>query len=129
MRCLILGGNGFIGNHLVDALLAQDHFVRVFGRTKLMDPDTRQEKNLEYIEGDFSNEVDLSNATKNIDICFHLVSTTLPKSSNENPKFDVETNLIGTLHLLHHAKQNNVKKIIFISSGGNGLWRASIYSY
>ena len=52
------------------------------------------------------------------DVIFHLISTTLPRSSNENPIYDVETNVVGTLHLLEVAKKNAIKKLIFVSSGG-----------
>ena len=52
------------------------------------------------------------------DVIFHLISTTLPRSSNENPAYDVETNVVGTLHLLEVAQKNAIKKFIFVSSGG-----------
>jgi UDP-glucose 4-epimerase len=48
----------------------------------------------------------------------HLVSTTLPKSSNEDPVYDVETNIVPSLHLLNAMVEHKVKRIVFISSGG-----------
>jgi len=73
--------------------------------------------NVEWTEGDFVNQEDLEPAISGCDIIYHLVSTTLPKSSNNNPVYDIETNVIGTLRLLDLARKKN-KKIIFVSSGG-----------
>ena len=53
-----------------------------------------------------------------MDAVFHLVSTTLPKSSYEDPIYDVESNLVGSLRLLEAMVAQRVGKIIFISSGG-----------
>lgn len=119
-RCLVLGGRGFIGSHLVDALLARGHFVRCFdrphvaplGEAHLTNP------NFELFEGDLVSETDLTEALVGCEVCFHLVSTTLPKSSNADPVFDVESNVLGTVRLLTHAVKSGLKKVIFVSSGG-----------
>jgi UDP-glucose 4-epimerase len=118
-KCLILGGGGFIGSHLADALLDNGYEVVVFDKLNF------SRKNLNHIlgkikinEGDFNNEIDLKNALKGIDIAFHLVSSTLPANSNENPIYDVETNLISSLRFLNEAIENKISKVIFISSGG-----------
>lgn len=119
-RCLVLGGLGFIGTHLVKALLDLGFKVRCFERphTNSVMADFFQHPNFELFEGDFASETDVAEAIKNCDFCYHLVSTTLPKSSNLDPVFDIESNLIGTIRLLQHAVDNGVQKVIFISSGG-----------
>lgn len=119
MKCLVLGGGGFIGSHVCDSLLAAGHHVWVFekegrSRENLLHAGTR----LAWIEGDFSNPEDLRIAVEGKDIIFHLISTTLPKSSNDNPKYDVSSNIIPTLHLLEAACAARVRKVIFFSSGG-----------
>lgn len=119
MKCLVLGGGGFLGSHLCEALSAQGHAVRVFERPNL----TRYRpspphRDMEWFEGDFINREHVANAVSGCDVIYHLISTTLPRSSNENPVYDVETNVIGTLHLLEAARNKKVKKIIFVSSGG-----------
>ncbi len=118
-RCLVLGGAGFIGSHIVDALLLAGHQVKIFDR-----PDISLE-NLQgalsavtVCSGDFANPVDIRNALEEVDVVFHLICTTLPRSSNDNPVYDVETNLVGNLHLLQAAVDTGVEKIIFASSGG-----------
>jgi UDP-glucose 4-epimerase len=118
-RCLVLGGAGFIGSHIVEALIDHDYPVRVF------DLPRRTLANLahlidriEIVEGDFTNVLDVRNALVDVDYVFHLVSTTLPQTANDNPIYDAESNLIATLQLLNEARSADVKKAIFISSGG-----------
>ena len=119
MKCLILGGGGFLGSHLCEALLVQGYLVRILDRPNLarFKPFQQHEK-VEWIDGDFINRKDVDNAVSGCDIIYHLVSTTLPRSSNENPAYDVETNVIGSLHLLEAVRKYKAKKIIFVSSGG-----------
>ena len=119
MRCLIIGGGGFLGSHLAIGLLAQGYAVRVLDRPNLQRFEGVQcPDSVEWYEGDFVNHDDLSAAISGCDILFHLAWTTLPKSSNGNPIYDVETNVLGTLRLLEVASQKKVKKVIFASSGG-----------
>ena len=118
-RCLVLGGKGFIGSHLVEALLRAQWPVKVFDRANIPPLiGAAEAARVEWVDGDFTSEADLSRALADSDVCFHLVSTTLPQSSNADPIFDVETNIGGTLRMLNHAVRLGVKKIIFISSGG-----------
>lgn len=118
-RCLVLGGKGFIGSHLVKTLLAAGKTVRVFDRAgaeSLLAPEVRAQ--VEMIEGDFADPAGIAAALADCTICFHLISTTLPKSSNDDPHYDVQSNLISTIQLLEQARHSGLKKIIFLSSGG-----------
>lgn len=119
-RCLVLGGRGFIGSHLVTALLNRGFLVRCLDRphVKMLGESHLGNSSFELYEGDFLSETDLAEAVKDCDFCFHLVSTTLPKSSNADPVFDVESNVLGTVRLLKHAVNYGLKKLIFVSSGG-----------
>ena len=119
MKCLILGGAGFIGSHLAQGLLAEGHQVRIFDRPNLLlPPELRPDPRIEWFEGDFLNQDELALAVAGSEVVFHLVSATLPKSSNDNPVYDVESNIIGTLRLLEIARLNGVRRVIFASSGG-----------
>lgn len=119
MNCLILGGAGFIGSHLAEALTAKGHAVTIFDRPNLTRPaGLLADARIEWQEGDFLNVDDLARSVPGSDVVFHLVSATLPKSSNDNPTYDVETNVIGTLRLLDIARTSGVKRIVFASSGG-----------
>lgn len=131
MRCLIFGGGGFLGSHLCDALLAKGYSVRIFDRPNLKRfREFLTHEDVEWIEGDFLNQEDVVRAVSGCDIIYHLVSTTLPKSSNENPVYDIETNVVSTLHLLNLICKGDKKKIIFISSGGTvyGVPKSTIIS-
>ena len=116
MKILVLGGNGFIGSHLVDKLLAEGHTVSVFDkypeRYRLPLPQ------VDYRFGDFGNRGLLAEALAGIDMVFHLISTSLPKTSNDDPAYDVQSNVIETLFLLEKCLESGVNKVIYISSGG-----------
>jgi UDP-glucose 4-epimerase len=116
MNCLVLGGNGFIGSHIVDQLLAEGHHVRVFD--KYEEYYRKPIPSVDYHYGDFGNRGLLMEALTDMDIVFHLIGTTLPKTSNDDPAFDVQSNVIETLFLLEQCLRQKVKKVIFISSGG-----------
>lgn len=120
MRCLVLGGRGFIGSHLVDALLVRGHTVRCFDRPHVasLGDAHLSNSNFELYEGDMVSEADVTEALEGCEVCFHLVSTTLPKSSNADPVFDVESNVLGTVRLLTHAVKSGLRKVVFVSSGG-----------
>jgi len=118
-RVLVTGGAGFIGAHLVDSLIEQGYQIRVLDRIPVdLRPTWQASANIEYMMGDFSDHSLIDEALKDIDIVYHLVSTTIPASSNIDPIFDVQSNLIGTLSMLQIALKSGVKKFIFISSGG-----------
>jgi UDP-glucose 4-epimerase len=119
VKCLILGGGGFLGSHLSEALLGQGYAVRIFDRPNLFRfKSFQRDEAVEWFEGDFINREHIAQAVSGCDVIYHLISTTLPRSSNENPAYDVETNVVGTLRLLEIAQKNNIRKVIFVSSGG-----------
>lgn len=119
MKCVILGGGGFIGAAIADHLLLEGYELRVFERPRV-EPyrKFKADERVEWVTGDFLNSYDISHAIDGMDIVLHLVSTTLPKNSNDDPIYDVQTNLVGTLQLLNAMIKHKVRKMVFISSGG-----------
>lgn len=117
MRILVLGGSGFLGSHIVDKFLAEKHDVCVYD----LYPERfrRSPKGITFYTGDFGNVGALEEliATR-FDAVIHCVSTTTPKSSNESPEFDIQSNVIGTLYLLDICVKHKVGKLVFLSSGG-----------
>ncbi len=119
-KCLVLGADGFIGSHLVEALLQRNFDVRIFGRFE-----NNKFKNLEHVKnkleicvGDFNNKNDILKAIKEIDYVFHFISYSNPASTSNNPLKEIEMNLLPTIYLLDLCIQHSIKKIIFPSSGG-----------
>lgn len=127
MRCLILGGGGFIGSHLCEELLAKGLRVRIFERPNVqISVPRRLVESVEWQEGDFTNPVDVETAIVGCDVIFHLISTTLPKTSNDNPIYDLQTNLVPTVQLLEQLRRRPGRKVIFVSSGGTVYGRPSV---
>jgi UDP-glucose 4-epimerase len=118
-NCIIYGGGGFIGSHLAEELLGSGYNVTIFDKIKFSKENINGfSEKVRVIEGDFNNERDLLNSLDGIDYVFHLVSSTLPATSNDNPVYDVESNLVSTLKLLQDMVMRQIKKIVFLSSGG-----------
>lgn len=117
MKCLVLGGDGFIGSYICEHLLLHGHQVIVYERSKpaLHNLNHIQDR-LCIIQGDFRTEANFSAVLTGIDWVFHLICTTLP--ANENSIIDIEDNVKPTLRFLEACKSGNVRKIIFLSSGG-----------
>jgi UDP-glucose 4-epimerase len=68
--------------------------------------------------GDLLSTHDVNDAIDGADAVLHLVSTTLPKNSNDDPIYDIQSNVVATLQMLNAMVAQNIRKIIFISSGG-----------
>jgi len=114
-KILITGGCGFIGRNLIEELQKNSNYrIRCLDRVKM----SWLTDKIEFFEGDFTAIHLLESAFEDCDTVIHLASTTLPKTSNDDPEFDVSTNLVGAIRLLEASVRNHVKKFIFISSGG-----------
>ncbi len=116
MKVLVLGGNGFIGSHVVDRLLAAGHEVRVFARRP--DPWRAPLQSVRYYLGDFANTLLLSEAIQGVDAVVHSLSETVPSTSNLDPIADIQKNLEQTVRLLQIMVSCSVQRIVFLSSGG-----------
>ncbi len=117
MRALVTGGAGFIGSHLVDALLARGDQVHVVDNlstgsrenlasgAKLHELDIRDEA-LEQLAEQLRTEV-----------VFHLAAQADVGTSVERPAFDADVNVVGTVRVLEAARVTNAR-VVFTSSGG-----------
>lgn len=93
--------------------MADGHELRVFDRAPLV-----YKTGVENIQADLGDVMALSEALIGVDIVVHLISTSVPSTSNKDPISDVSGNLINTLKLLNVMHQTDVNKIIYFSSGG-----------
>lgn len=116
MKACVIGGNGFIGSHVIDRLLEDSWNVTVLDRYK--ERYRASLPHVEYATGDLGNKEILHEILPHTDVVFHLASTTIPQSSNDKPVFDIQTNLVDTICLLDACVQHQVKKVVFFSSGG-----------
>jgi UDP-glucose 4-epimerase len=138
--CAVLGGSGFIGSNLVTALAAAGYSVRSFDRAPpspalaaacaAVAPGGVEfivgEATIEFIVGEVTTTATsaLRRAISGADVCFHLMSSTIPQTSNEDPVGDIADNVIGSLAVLELCRKESVKKVIYLSSGGAVYGRA-----
>lgn len=117
MSVLVIGGAGFIGRHVVQALRAAGEAVVVLDRHAEA-RDTAP--GVVAVRGEFGNRGDLEQLFErhHPTRVVHLASSTVPGSSNRDPEFDVVTNVCDTLHLLELCVRHRVEKLLFLSSGG-----------
>ena len=116
----VIGAGGFIGSHLVDALLEQGCYVTAVSRKLpgLIEFDALSNSNLTLHCADIRDSSSLDTAINTADIVVHLASSSLPQSSNLDPRDDISNNLLGSLNIIESCIKYNVKKLIYISSGG-----------
>lgn len=114
-RCVVLGAGGFIGTNLCRRLASQAGLVRGFGR-RLAFPDALQ--GVEWMTGDFADPTSVAAAISGCDTVFHLINATTPASANIDKLADLQANVASTLRLLDACREEGVKRIVFVSSGG-----------
>jgi UDP-glucose 4-epimerase len=118
MKILVTGGAGFIGSHLVDTLIQDQHEVLVVddlstGKRDYVNKEAKlkildiNDENLEQLMADFLPEV-----------VYHLAAQKNVRTSLDNPMLDAKINILGGLNVLHQAIQNKTKKFIFVSTCG-----------
>lgn len=119
MKVILTGGAGFIGSWVADALIADGHRVLI-----LDDLSSGKEENIpkeaEFVKCDIRDRDALDRLFSNFkpDIVNHHAAQINVRKSVENPTFDAQVNILGSLNLLEISKRYNVKKFIFASTGG-----------
>lgn len=120
MKYLVTGGAGFIGSNLVDKLLSNGHYVRVYDNLstgkRIFLQHQLKNKNFELIIADLSNAKKLNKAMKNIDFVFHLAAHADVRTGIRNHLIDHEQNLEMTQNVLEAMTKEEVKKIAFSST-------------
>jgi UDP-glucose 4-epimerase len=123
MRALVTGGAGFIGSHLVDALLDRGDEVAVVD-----DLSTGKRENLAgaLARGAELREIDIRDAaplrevfdTWRPDIVFHLAAQMDVRKSIEDPAWDAGINVVGTINVLEASRLSGVRRMVNTSTGG-----------
>lgn len=111
-KVLVTGGAGFLGSHLVDALMARGAQVTVFdnlsGGTLSNIKQWLNKSNFKFIKGDLLNLGDLEKLEYDYQLIFHLAANPEVKVGSTNPNIHFQQNLAATQNLLeHHRKTRN----------------------
>ena len=110
------GGAGFIGSHVVEALLARGDEVHVLDDLSSGKPDNLAD-GAPLHQGDVRRDAESVFAEVRPEVCFHLAAQIDVRVSVERPDFDADVNVIGTLHVLEAARRHGTK-LVFSSTGG-----------
>lgn len=121
MKCVVTGAAGFIGSNLVDRLLQDGHRVVGIDNFSTGLPqflkNARENSLFTLIEGDLLNQDFLNVAMQGNDIVFHLAANADVRFGINHPDKDLQQNTIVTSHVLMAMQKNNIKKIVFASTG------------
>ncbi len=114
---LVTGGAGFIGSHLVRALLREGCLVRVIddlstGKRENLPEDSR----CAFLEGSILDEALISRAMEGVDLVFHLAAAVSVPMSVDNPHLTTQINAMGTLQILEGARKHEVSCVVYSSS-------------
>lgn len=122
MHCCVIGGSGFIGEHLVRILLNQGRTMTVIGRNHL--PSRQLPPQARYISGDYGDSNFLHSIFKDIDEVVDLAYASVPKTSFDDPFKDLLNNVPSSVNLFEVASSFPIKKIVIVSSGGTVYGKA-----
>lgn len=120
MRVLVTGGAGFIGSHLVDALVAQGNDVVVLdnfkrGRREHIDAHVRAGR-VRLITGDIRDEQTVFDAMDGVELVYHLAAQSNVMGAVEDMDYSFSTNVVGTYIVLKCAAAAGVRRVVFSSS-------------
>ena len=117
-KCLVTGGAGFIGSHIVDALVAQGDQVRIFDNlsTGKLENLAQSKSKFEFIEGDLRDKETLRKAFEGVDCVFHVAALRAVLRSVDDPAETNDVNVTGILNVLLAARDAGAKRVVFSSS-------------
>jgi len=116
MKILVTGGAGFIGSHLVKALVENNYEVIVIDNLSTGKKEYLPE-NIEFYQKDITEE-GAFDEIEGVDTIIHLAAQVDARASVDDPLFDAQNNIIGTIACLEYAKEQGVKKFVFASTCG-----------
>src|SRR3990167_8013625 len=121
MKCFVTGAAGFIGSNLVDRLLAAGYAVVGFdnfstGLHRFL-AQAKTHHFFSLVEGDLKDQRVLTEAMRGCDVVYHLAANADVRFGTEHPERDLQQNTIATFHVLEAMRANNIKKIVFSSTG------------
>ena len=126
-RALVVGGNGFIGAHLVQKLVETGWDVTVLHKYE-QPRYSKMPVPVRFLRGDLTQESLLAEAVAGQDVVFHLLWTTtaIHEVANRDPAADVQANLLPTIHLIEACRAAGGGRLLFTSSGGTVYGRTQV---
>jgi nucleoside-diphosphate-sugar epimerase len=115
-QTLVTGGAGFIGSHLVSALVARGDTVRVLDDLSSGSKANLTGLDVDLVVGDIRDAGTVTHAVETIDTILHLAAFVSVPASMEDPAACYETNVIGSLNILQAARQGGVRRVVLASS-------------
>jgi UDP-glucose 4-epimerase len=116
--CLVTGGGGFIGSHLVDGLVRKGHAVRVLDdfSTGLRENLAHHGSKIDVIEGSITDSADVARAVRGVKNVFHLGALASVARSVEAPLVSHAACATGTVTVLDEARKAGVKRVVYAAS-------------
>lgn len=127
MKVLVTGGAGFIGSHVVDRLVEEGHDVVVVDNLS-----TGKRKNVNRAANLYKADIQSSRLERIFrnerpSVVIHLAAQVSVRKSVEDPVFDAQANILGTMNVVHQAVLHGARKVVFSSSGGAIYGEQEIY--
>lgn len=126
-KVLVTGGAGFIGSHLVDRLIQEGNEVAVIDNLSTGKRKQVHKKAAFYKMDIRSKRIERVFRKERPLVMVHLAAQMNVRLSTEDPSFDADVNILGTLNLLEHAVKSGVRKVSFASSGGAIYGEQDVY--
>jgi UDP-glucose 4-epimerase len=117
MKCLVTGGCGFIGSHLVDRLIDEGHEVIVIdNKSAISNEKFYYNSSARYYEYDICDYDAIFPLFQNVDWVFHLAAESRIQPVIDKPQLATEVNVLGTCNVLEASRRNGVKRFMYSST-------------
>jgi UDP-glucose 4-epimerase len=111
-KVLVVGGSGFIGSHVADALENENYDVTIYDTN----PSPWISPEQKFIQGTMLDKAKLEKATEGFDIVYHFAAVADIGEANEKRVEAIEVNILGSVYLIEACIKNKIKTFVFASS-------------
>lgn len=111
-KALVIGGSGFLGSHVADALSADDYDTTIFD----VAPSPYLSAGQKFTQGDILDTASVDAAIQGMDVVFHLAGQPDIGKSVQNPTFTLNLNIQGTVNILEACRKHKIKRFMFAST-------------
>ncbi|MFH1841974.1 MAG: NAD-dependent epimerase/dehydratase family protein [bacterium] len=118
VKALVTGGAGFVPSHIVDALVARGAIVTVMDNLQAGREENLNEvcDRITFLPQDIRDPAAVREAVAGQELVFHLAANASVPASVSDPRYDLETNSVGTFNILEAAKESGVRRVVYASS-------------